>query len=220
MTLYLSSTFIIFPPIANKLGRKALPIFSHTSLKPLHIITCLFNRHYVSHDLYFIILKVSENMADTYPGTTTAYLDGNFPFVDGFPLLPHLSHDDGEKLDLAFYYTDPITGKPLQRTAPSWIGYGGYETPQTGETDSPGDCICRGYWQYGLLKYLSVAERRMDLDIDRTRDMIMFFAREPQVGKIFLEPYLKQRMNLNYSKIRFHGCHAVRHDDHVHVQMK
>lgn len=218
--LYLSASFLLLPPVANTLGRKALPLFSHPSLKPLHIITCILNRHYVSHGLYLTALKVSENMADKYPGTITAYLDGNFPFVNGFPLLPHLSHDDGHKLDLAFYYTDSNTGEPFQRTAPSWIGYGGYETPQRGEMDTPGDCIQRGYWQYGLLKYLSVAEKQMDLDINRTRDMIRFFAREPQVGKIFLEPYLQQRMNLNHPKIRFHGCHAVRHDDHLHVQVK
>ena len=32
----------------------------------------------------------------------TLALDGGFPFLDGFPLLPRLSHDDGRKLDLAF----------------------------------------------------------------------------------------------------------------------
>ncbi|MFT5619364.1 MAG: hypothetical protein ACI85I_002607, partial [Arenicella sp.] len=39
-------------------------------------------------------------------------------------------------------------------------------------------------------------------------------------GKVFIEPHLKTRLGLeNYSKIRFHGCQAVRHDDHIHVQL-
>jgi hypothetical protein len=22
-----------------------------------------------------------------------------------------------------------------------------------------------------------------------------------------------------YDKVRYHGCHAVRHDDHIHIQL-
>ena len=33
-------------------------------------------------------------------------------------------------------------------------------------------------------------------------------------------PHLKARLGLNSNKVRFHGCHAVRHDDHFHVQLK
>jgi hypothetical protein len=39
------------------------------------------------------------------------------------------------------------------------------------------------------------------------------------VSKVFIEPHLKNRLNLNHSKIRFHGCRAVRHDDHIHFQI-
>ena len=40
------------------------------------------------------------------------------------------------------------------------------------------------------------------------------------IKKIFIEPHLKTRWGLkNYQKIRYHGCHAVRHDDHIHVQL-
>ena len=37
-----------------------------------------------------------------------AALGGRVPlsFLNGFPLLPHLSHGDGRKLDLAFYYAE------------------------------------------------------------------------------------------------------------------
>ena len=30
----------------------------------------------------------------------------------------------------------------------------------------------------------------------------------------------KTRLLLTSDKIRFHGCQAVRHDDHIHVQLK
>ena len=31
------------------------------------------------------------------------YLDANFPFINKFPLLPHLSHNDGKKIDITDY---------------------------------------------------------------------------------------------------------------------
>ena len=43
---------------------------------------------------------------------------------------------------------------------------------------------------------------------------------QPNLGKVFIEPHLKDRMKLTNSKIRFHGCGAVRHDDHIHIQLK
>ena len=49
--------------------------------------------------------------------------------------------------------------------------------------------------------------------------MIEFLLREKSTQKIFIEQHLKTRMKLNNSKIRFHGCRAVRHDDHVHLQI-
>ena len=43
----------------------------------------------------------------------------------------------------------------------------------------------------------------------------------PQIKKIFIEPHLKQRLGLQKeNKIRFHGCGAVRYDDHKHVQLQ
>ncbi len=34
------------------------------------------------------------------------------------------------------------------------------------------------------------------------------------------KPHLKTRLKLSSAKIRFHGCQAVRHDDHIHVQLR
>ncbi|HKK76486.1 MAG TPA: hypothetical protein VJ953_15505 [Saprospiraceae bacterium] len=38
------------------------------------------------------------------PSLRINYLDANFPFWNEFPLLPHLSHDDGKKVDISFLY--------------------------------------------------------------------------------------------------------------------
>lgn len=50
--------------------------------------------------------------------------------------------------------------------------------------------------------------------------LVAAFARRRAIGKLFLEPHLKSRWRLGaYDKIRFHGCKAVRHDDHLHIQL-
>jgi hypothetical protein len=57
------------------------------------------------------------------------------------------------------------------------------------------------------------------LDSTRTKELVNLFAAQPLIGKIFIEQYLKTRFNLTSDKIRFHGCSAVRHDDHIHIQL-
>ena len=58
------------------------------------------------------------------------------------------------------------------------------------------------------------------MDTPATKRLLLKFIRQPQIKKIFLEPHLKQRLGLQKEKkIRFHGCRAVRHDDHIHIQL-
>ena len=66
------------------------------------------------------------------PGTTLPYLDVNFPFLDRFPRVPHVSHHDGRNVDLAFFYQETQTKDPLPNP-PSPIGYGAYEPPTAHE---------------------------------------------------------------------------------------
>jgi hypothetical protein len=44
-------------------------------------------------------------------------------------------------------------------------------------------------------------------------------SRSRAIGKILLEPHLRDRLGLTSSKIRFQGCNAARHDDHLHLQL-
>lgn len=198
-----------------------LPL-SHKSLKPLNIATCILNRHYVVPKLRSIAIVVADNMEKEYPDTKILYLDANFPFLNGFPLIPHLSHCDGEKMDFAFCYKNTHSGTPVN-DAPSWIGYGICEEPQENEENRPANCEQLGYYQYDILrKMVPQANKEVfTFDADKTRNLIVLFAEKKDIGKIFLEPHLKTRLVLGeYQKIRFHGCQAVRHDDHFHVQMK
>ncbi len=53
-----------------------------------------------------------------------------------FPLLPHLSHGDGRKLDIAYYYRGADDGYlPGQTRSP--ISYWAFEQPGAGDTPSP-----------------------------------------------------------------------------------
>ena len=217
---FLFSIFII-PSIAKSYGREALPVFSNKNLKPLNIMTCILNRHYVRPKLNENIKSVAMKISKKYPNTILSYLDANFPFYNGFPLLPHLSHNDGRKLDIAFFYKDKLNTE-LNKTAPSFIGYGVFEEPKYGEYNAPKNCENKGFLQYSILEKFVPQWNKDDMvfDSNRTKSMIQFMLKEKSTEKIFIEPHLKTRMNLNSNKIRFHGCRAVRHDDHIHLQIK
>jgi hypothetical protein len=215
--LYLLTTLLIIPLLAPLNGRVALPYFN-TSLHPHSWTTVLLNRHYVRPQLKSAITDISIIMNKKCPGTEVLYLDANFPFINKFPLLPHLSHNDGRKLDLAFCYLDKKTGREVN-DSPSWLGYGVCEEPENGEYNAALFCDSKGYWQYSFLKKFIPGESSYSFDKKRTRILLQLLVDDKRIGRIFLEPHLKERLNLSSSKIGFHGCQAVRHDDHIHVQL-
>lgn len=221
LLLYLASTFIVVPIIAKPLGRIPLPIFSNNSVKPLNIMTCILNRHYVTPDLYRSLEQISIGFNSKYSESTIAYLDANFPFINNYPLLPHLSHNDGKKLDIALFYYEKETKIALNKAAPSPIGYGVYEMPKMGEINQPFECEKQGYWQYSILQNFVPQNNNENFvfDKERTAYLMSLIIKEANIQKIFIEPHLKQRMNIDNDKVRFHGCQAVRHDDHIHIQL-
>ncbi len=215
--LFCSFSFLIIPPIAKQFGRVALPIYATKDIpiKPATILTCIANRHYVKAEL----LKIVKKVAKENNKRTLIYLDANFPFIDGFPLLPHKSHDDGEKVDIAFNYLDGTTKKSSNKT-PTLFGYGYCEAPKKGEYDQPKICATKGYWQYNLLEKITWQDKNYVFDAKATKQLLLKFTRPSKIKKIFIEPHLKQRLGLQKeNKIRFHGCGAVRHDDHIHIQL-
>ncbi len=213
--IYLIFNLLIFPPIAKQFGRERLPVFSK-NLKPRNWMYPLLFRNYVSPELKGIL----ENSADElkYSNIQITYLDANFPFMDGFPLLPHLSHNDGKKVDISFMYLDKER-KPTDKK-PSVSGYGFYSNRENNYNSKI--CKEKGYWQYDFPKYLTFGTiNDLKLNAKGTKLLIQKLLSHSKTQKIFIEPHLKQSLGFNnQNKIRFHGCQAVRHDDHIHLQIK
>lgn len=57
------------------------------------------------------------------------------------------------------------------------------------------------------------------LDRPRMTTALNWLANDPRSGKILIEPHIPQSLNLSHPKIRFQGCRAARHDDHIHLQL-
>lgn len=222
LSLYLGLSFTIIPFFAEKWGRIPLPLFQEKHIQPLNIMTCIMNRHYVTPTLKMTLEQSAKEFEDQYPLAIITYLDANFPFITGFPLLPHRSHDDGEKIDLAFFYTNTHSHLPMYGESLTAFGYGIFEEPKEYELNMARRCINKGAWQYDILKYFATNRKRkkMKFDEEHTKKLIQILHQKNAIKKIFLEPHLKARLKLNtYQKIRFHGCKAVRHDDHLHIQL-
>ncbi len=204
---------------APSTGRVALPCLDAgpTQVAVLNPLYCALNRHYVTPEMKDYANSLAAHMHETFPGTRTRALDGGFPFLNGFPLLPHLSHDDGQKLDLAFFYTD-AGGEYQLGKARSPIGYWGFEDPRPGDPEPCAD-------QSGIslrwdVAWLQPYLRDWPLDEARTGEMLRWLAENP-VGedfRIFIEPHLARRLGVSGDAVGFQGCNAARHDDHIHVQ--
>ena len=214
---YLLATLLIIPLVAPLFGRVPLPILKSNLLRPHSYMTCLANRHYVTKTLKAELEVLAKDIHQDQAELKLSYLDACFPFIDGFPLLPHLSHNDGRKIDLAFYYTKDGKRGNLK---PAHSGYGVYEGPRKNERNQTQICKGQNYWQYDFSKFLTFGSRT-DLEFDpiQTRELINSIAKRKLTHKILLEPHLKSRLKLGSDKIRFQGCHSVRHDDHVHYQV-
>lgn len=119
LVIYGIASLLVVPPLAAIGGRVPLPCFGD-QLQSRSMIFCALNRHYVRRDLRTLAGELGEALTRTHPGARLRTLDAGFPFLDGFPLLPHLSHRNGTALDLALFYRDR-DGRPA--SSPSPIGY-------------------------------------------------------------------------------------------------
>ena len=215
--VYLAFALLVIPQVAKIGGRTALPISKSGNLIPHTYLTPLLNRHYVMPALKSDLHSIADETNQNNPLLKVSYLDANFPFIDGFPLLPHLSHNDGRKVDLSFYYTKDQKATNLK---PARSGYGAYVESTSSELNQTATCKDKGYWQYDFTKYLTLGGRDdLAFDPENTRRLINLIVSKPKTQKLLIEPHLKNKMGLTHSKIRFQGCHAVRHDDHIHYQI-
>ncbi|WP_103068057.1 hypothetical protein [Aquimarina sediminis] len=216
--VYSVATFLIVPYTAPLLGR--VRIKDTAQIKAHSVFTKLLNRDYVSPKLYTALENVAESFQKSNSGVALVYLDANFPYINGFPLLPHLSHNDGKKIDVSFVYEDQY--QEIVNKKPSFSGYGVFETPTKYEYNQNKICKQKGNWQYDFTKYVTLGTVNKDLKFSEkaTKDLLLAIIKQKQVNKVFIEPHLKNRFKIQSSKIRFHGCRAVRHDDHIHLQLR
>ncbi|MFC5738068.1 hypothetical protein [Sinirhodobacter huangdaonensis] len=196
--------------LAPQFGRVPIACHGNGPLVMRSWVFCLANRNYVAPELKAAVEDMAAATAATYPGTVTLALDGNFPFLNGFPLLPHLSHNDGRKLDLALYYADH--GRYLPGRTRSPLGYFAFEP-------GPNTCPPRFPTLRWDLAWLQPLWRAYAPDPERMHLALRLLARDPRIGKIFLEPHLAAKFGAGVTKIRFQGCAAARHDDHIHIQL-
>lgn len=214
--VYFGAVFLVVPPLAKLGGR--VPIENSNYLKPANYLTVVLNRNYVSLNLNQSLIQLSHRLSNDH--LTLHYLDANFPFIGGFPLLPHLSHNDGKKVDLALVYED-VHGNWTQKQM-SNSGYGIFVEPKSHESNTTERCVNQGFFQYDFPKYLTLGKKNSELrfSVSGTRLLMTEVLKIKGLEKVFIEPHLKQRLNIVDSKIRFQGCHAVRHDDHIHLQIQ
>jgi hypothetical protein len=216
---YLAGSLVVVPPLAAQFGRVPLPCGyrGETAYGALNAATCLLNRHYATPAARAVLAAMASRLAADFRGRRISYLDAGFPFFAWFPMVPHLSHGDGRKVDIALLFLDSASGGPAPGRAPSPIGYWGYVPPRPAAT-----LPCDGQrswlrWDFDWLQPL-LPEFRMDEAAQAA--LLKDLAASRQVVRVLIEPHLKARLDADHPKIRFQGCAAARHDDHIHVEFR
>lgn len=214
--LYLLFTFLIIPYVAPFFGREK--INNTRKIHPTSFMTILLNRNYVRPELNKLLEQTEGKLKNSDIGIH--YLDANFPFINSYPLLPHLSHNDGRKLDLSLIYE--TKNGIISQKQKSVSGYGIFEGPYKNETNQIFECINLGYIQYDYPKDITFGAINKELIFSEKGNQILIntILENENLEKLFIEPHLKERLSLSNDKIRYHGCKAVRHDDHIHIQIK
>jgi len=215
LSLYSISTFVLIPHLASLLGRE--PVKHTEKIEATNYLTILLNRNYVQPKLNKLLHQTEQHLLNA--PFKIKYLDASYPFINKFPLLPHLSHNDGKKIDISFIYED---AQGMVDDKKSRSGYGVFVSMKQGEYNQTKMCKSKGAFQYDYPKYLTLGSINEDLKFSQkaTKQLIKALLKSKELGKLFIEPNLKKRLKLNDSRVRNHGCRAVRHDDHIHVQLR
>lgn len=220
--VYSAISLLAVPPLAAAFGREPLPCLSSDE-RPLRAVSplyCLTNRNYARPQVHRLLRALSVAMVQEAPGTVTGYLDAGFPFLDGFPMLPHLSHRGGRDVDLAFFYRRADDGSPVPAAGAWPVGYWAFVQPRPGD---PNPCTAQIIDLRWDMDWLQPAFGDHVLDERRTGAMLRWLAANgPRYGlqKTLLEPHLQRRLSAEGGLFRFQGCRAARHDDHLHLQLR
>ena len=212
--IYTVFSLLILPLIANQTGRKRLPLYATKELPtgPQSILFPLLNRTYVRKHTYDVFIKAVQETAQKHPGTIIRYLDAGFPFPY-IHLLPHLSHVDGQKIDVAFLFQKE--GVYIDK-ARSPIGYWGYAKETSDQcVGHKSKYIIPLRWDFDWLQPLLPD---LDLDVAKNRTLFKALAKDKKTCGILLEPPLHKL--LKSSKLKSNSCNVARHDDHFHLDIR
>jgi len=76
-------------------------------------------------------------------------------------------------------------------------------------------------WRRWQVKWLQPLFADAELDAERTTTMVRALARHPDVRRVFFDGGLNEAQGLaGEKKIGRAGCHAARHDEHVHFRVR
>lgn len=199
--------------VPNAAGLVTLPCDASTPLEPVLSRYCRLGRHFVTPATRDALVDTANAMRARYPGEVLRFMDASG--ADGVkPFPPHQSHGDGHQIDLGLYYTD-IEGRPLDRfpSTEAWGGYWPAEPAREGE-----EIACPNGRPGRAEKPDPPPDRPWRLDEERTKALVEILIADPRVRQVLIEPHLERRFGLwGHPKLRFAGCQAARHDDHLHV---
>lgn len=215
---YAVLTVLVVPPLAQSFGRLRLPCSSDGDgpVVAATWLTCALNRGYLAPQALVAVTALGADVAQKFPGSKLTTLEAGFPFIDGFPLIPHISHRNGKKVDLAYFYRNASDGSAIAHGSPSPIGYFVFEQPKPGEKIS---CSTPSPLRWNF-HWAQPASPAWVIDEERTAFVLRWLKERGNVYRIFIEPYLAERMGVAGGKVRFQGCRAARHDDHIHIDVE
>lgn len=202
----------IAPAMQSPVGLTALPCDRSEPLAPLRARYCR-GRNFLTPEAQGTIISLARGLAEQHPGAVIHFMDASGPNGEK-PFPPHLSHGDGRQLDVALFF-ETLEGAPLV-APPDTSGYGGW---WPSEPPRPGERIACPQGRSGSAeKPDPPTDRGWRLDEVRTRALIQLLIDEPRVHRILIEPHLEERLGFwGHPKLRFAGCQAARHDDHLHI---
>lgn len=193
-------------------GLVPLPCDGSEPMAPAHPQYCRRGRVFVRPEVRDSLIEAAREMERRFPGTRMIFMDASG--ADGVvPFEPHLSHGDGRQVDISLFYVgldgSAIHGRP-PGSRPN--GYGNYEPPRPGDPQP-----CQGVDRPNDDRD-PPADRAWRLDEARSRALTEILVADERVRRILIEPHLERRWDLEGEpKLRFAGCQAARHDDHLHV---
>ncbi len=92
-----------------------------------------------------------------------------------------------------------------------------------GEYDYPKVCAdCSNDFKHNYLRKITPQFQKIKFKFDavRTQRFLELCVQNNLIKRIYLEPHLQTRLGFDSSnKIHRTGCNAVRHDDHIHIQL-